>query len=437
MLRRFRFSGADADADADADARVHRASLGCVGASWCDALRGASSAALPGSLLLSVLLSLLPTAAVFATEGASGLDMKYMYYWDRNGVWNHTPAFAFFKKIAPAWTLTWDQEFDAVSGASRRLGFDKIGTLNDHDLQIDALSSASKREVRLSEQPGVAYAKGGRTAAASLYLSNESDYRSLSPSVSGSMDFNERNTTLGASAAWFFDELSPVGAFAGLGGRRDITSLTASLTQLVTPLTLVGFTANVIHSQGHLGHPYNPVITLSGNLILENLPEQKTSLALAGQWVQGYRIFERLGSIHLEGRYYRDDWKLDSKTLDLQWYQYVSETWYLRLRARGYTQSAAGFAKERYTGDELYRTPDIRYFAFSSLTLGAKVGGTFPESWSDSPLLPDRWDIGYDHGIRDTPGEEDGVNRLYHYQLFPSDEYYIQGTFMAGLSFDF
>lgn len=371
-----------------------------------------------------------------AAQGDQGLDFKYMYYWDRNGVWNHTPAFAFFRQIASAWKFQWNQELDAVSGASRRLGLRNIGRLADNDLKLDGISGASRREIRHSEQATLAFSDHGREAAAAFYFSDENDYRSYSPSLSGSLDFNERNTTVGGSVAAFFDDMHPTGSFRGLGGKRGILTLTGTLAQILTPLTLGGLTVNVIHSSGYLGHPYNPAFTTGGALILENLPDRKTAVAVSGQIIQGFHLGERLGSLRLEARHYRDDWKLVSNTADLQWYQYVGDETYVRLRARGYRQGAAAFAKDAYDGNEVYRTPDIRYFAFSSLTLGFKIGSAFPESWGESALLPDRWDIGYDHGIRDTKGEEDGIHPVYHYQLFPTDEYYVQGTLMAGLSFD-
>jgi hypothetical protein len=221
-----------------------------------------------------------------------------------------------------------------------------------------------------------------------------------------------------------------------LGGRRNIISGTATVAQVLTPLTMVSLTGNVVHSSGFLGHPYNPVVTSEGNLVLENLPDRRTGISLTGQIIQGFHIGDRLGSVHIEARHYRDDWDLVSNTADVQWYQYILEGTYFRLRARGYRQGKTAFAKEVYAGDEEFRSPDIRYYAFSSLTLGLKIGSVFPDSWGESAFLPDRWDIGYDHGIRDTHGEEDRSQPLFHYQLFPKDEYYLQGTLMAGLSFD-
>ena len=389
-------------------------------------------AALATALVVTAVLPSTPRAA----EADDGVEFKYMYFWDKNGVWNHTPAFAWMHKLADAWKFQYDQELDYVSGASRRLGLRNIGRLNDNDLNLDGVTGASRRELRHSEQASLAYAREGRTASGAFYFSDEKDYRSYSPSLGGSMDFNERNTTVGLSAAAFFDDMHPAVPFNQLGGTRQILSLSATLAQVLSPLTLSGLTANVIHSAGFLGHPYTPPFTTQGNLITENLPDRKTALALSGQLIRGFHLAERLGSLHIEGRYYRDDWELQSGTLDAQWYQYLWDGTFVRVRARGYSQSAAAFAKDTYDGDEVNRTADIRFFAFSSLTVGLKVGSTFPESWGDSPWLPDRWDLSYDHAVRDTHGEDDGVHPAKHYQLFPVDEYYQQGTVLAGLSFD-
>jgi hypothetical protein len=385
---------------------------------------------------LPLLVTLALPGALRAAGGDQGLDFKYMYFQDQNGAWNHTPALSFFRKLASVWKLQYDQEVDYVSGASRRLGLYNIGRLGDNDAKLDGITGASRREIRHSEQATAEYSREGRVASGSFYFSDENDYTSYSPAVSGSLDFNDRNTTVGGSAAFFFDDMHPQGPFRGLGGSRRITSLSANVAQTLSPLTLAGLTVNLIHSSGFLGHPYDPVITDSGNVIVENLPDRKTAWALSGQVIQGFHLGSKLASLHLDARWYRDDWKLGSGTADVQWYQYLTEGTYVRLRARGYRQSAAAFARPAYAGDELYRTGDIRYFAFSSVQLGLKIASVFPESWNESAWLPDRWDIGYDHGLRSTKGDENGVTPLYHAQLFPADEHYQQGTFMLGLGFD-
>jgi hypothetical protein len=158
--------------------------------------------------------------------------------------------------------------------------------------------------------------------------------------LGGSWDFNDRNTTLGGDLALFFDDLHPQGAFRDMGGSRNITSATLSLTQILTRQSLASFSFNGIYSEGYLGHPYNPVVLPDGALLLENLPGDKTSIALLGKFIQGYRLGSRPGSARLEGRYYRDSWRLSSHTFGFQVYQYCAETAFIRLRARGYRQPA-------------------------------------------------------------------------------------------------
>jgi hypothetical protein len=385
-------------------------------------------------LLASVTLAL--PGAPRAAEGDQGVDFKYMYYDDKNGAWNHTPAFSFFRKLASSWKLQYDQDLDYVSGASRRLGLRNIGRLGDHDAGLDAITGASRRETRHSEQASVAYSKEGRVASGSFYFSDENDYTSYSPAIAGSLDFNERNTTLGGTAAVFFDDMHPQGPFKGLGGSRRISAFSANLAQTLSPLTLGTITANLIHSSGFLGHPYDPVITDSGNVLVENLPDRKTAWALSGLLIQGFHLGSKMGSIHLDTRWYADDWKLQSGTADLQWYQYLTDGTYVRLRARGYRQGAAAFARPSYAGNELYRTGDLRYYAFSSLRLGVKIASVFPAGWNESAWLPDRWDLSYDHGLRSTKGDENGVTPAFHAQLFSAEEHYQEKTVMLGLSFD-
>lgn len=382
------------------------------------------------------LVLFLVSPSLTKAEGEDKLDFKYMYYADKNEVWNHTPAFSFFKSFSHYWRFQWDQEVDAVSGASRRLGWRNVGRQGDHDLIIDGMSGASKVEIRHSEQASLGFSDKGRQGSASFYFSDESDYTSYSPAVAGSWDFNERNTTLGGVLSFFFDNLHPQGAFAGLGGNRQLISSTLSLSQILSRSTLWSITANTIRSSGALGHPYNPVILADGSMLIESLPEKKVSYALSSQIIQGFQLSERRGSVHFDARYYRDSWQLASQTAELQLYQYLSEEIYCRLRTRLYHQGSAAFSKQVYLGNEVYRTSDIRYFAFSTISLGAKLAGYFPEGWAGTALLPDRWDISYDHGLRNTRGEEGGTEPFRHTQTFPRDEYYRQHVFMAGLGFD-
>lgn len=373
----------------------------------------------------------------WAAEG-SALELKNEVFWDRNGVWNVTPALVFRKLLSRNWALTWEQEVDVVSAASRRIGSDRVGPFGDREL--DGVSGASKIEIRHSENPILTYSHRGLVASGSFYYSQEDDYISRAPAASLSMDFNERNTTVGASYSEFFDDFRPVGDFAGQGGSKRIRSIGATLAQSLSSLTLVGVTATHVNSWGYLGHPYNPPMDATGALLTEEVPGRKQAGAISGQVVQGYRLGERLGSINLDGRRYQDTWGVKSSTVDLKISQYILDGTYLRLRGRYYRQTGALFAKDVYTGREAYRTADVRWYPFSSYLIGAKLSGPFPEDWGESAFLPDRWDLKYDHMLRDTRGDPvsalPGEPRRSRYQLYGPDEQYLQGVFMLGLLFE-
>jgi hypothetical protein len=390
------------------------------------------------STLVLLFLMVVPYPAA-AGESGSRLEIKHEYFWDRNGVWNQTPAFALKWMLSRKWSLNWEQELDFVSGASRRLGADKVGQTGDRGL--DAVSGASKIEMRHSENPGIEYSFKGTVATASVYSSRENDYFSISPAGSLAMDFNGRNTTVGMSWAEFFDDYKPQGTYAGMGGKKRIRSVGATLSQSLTPLTLAGFTGTYINSWGYLGHPYNPPIDITGQLSDESVPDTKTGLALAGQLVQGFHLAQRLGSLNLDYRRFEDTWGIKSSTADVKLSQYFSETGFLRLRFRYYNQTGALFAKRAYNGTEEYRTADIRFFPFTSYLVGAKLSMAFPEAWSEWSALPDRWNVKYDHLLRDTRGDNPGAANPGQtapilYQLYGPDENYLQGVFMLGLVFN-
>jgi Protein of unknown function (DUF3570) len=364
---------------------------------------------------------------------AGQADFKYLYYWDRNGVWNHTPAFLLAGNPWKSIQIGWEQELDVVSGASRELGLRQIGGLGDHDLLVDGLSGASKKELRYSEKVDIAHERDGNRVGASVVLSDEADYVSRGVGVSGSIDFNERNTTLSGEWSFYSDDFHPQGAFIGLGGEKTIQSFSMSLFQILSEYSLAGLSADYIRSEGYLGHPYLPVITETGALVREAVPDRRHAMALSSTWIQGYRVWERLGSVHLLLGYFEDDWRLRSISAEWQWYQYFLPEWYVRLRSRWYGQSRAAFVREVYTGRETYRSVDIRYSEFQSVSFGAQIVGSLP--FEVPGWIPSQWNISYDQGMRDVRGELGTGKPTYRYQLFSSEEFYREGTWMLGFGY--
>ena len=383
-------------------------------------------------------------AAALAEDG-DRMDAKFESFHDRNDVTALSPVVSIQKSVSDHLSVQAEGQFDAVSGASRQWGTSGSGQNPPPDVVsgasgssstvshvLDGVTGASGKgnwEIRDGGRLGATWSDQGRVLSGGLYASTENDYRSFSPSVSGSWDLGERNTTVSAGASWFFDRMDPYGAWGLVGGgSKRVQSYDAGIAQILTPLLLVGANATFTRTTGYIGHPYNPVSTADSGMVAENLPRAKDALALAGQAIQGYRTGGLLGSLDAEYRWYSDSWGLGSNTVTLRLNQHVSDATVVRLQARWYEQTGAAFSKATYRGDELYRTADIRFFPFDSYLVGAKLASEFPEDWT-SPF-PRRWDLSYDHLWRDTHG-----NPLL-YQFYSPGSWYTQWTFRLGLSWD-
>jgi hypothetical protein len=383
--------------------------------------------------------------AAIAQETTDRLDTKFEVFHDRNDVTAISPVFLLTKGIGNSMSVEWEGQLDAVTGASRQWGTSGSGQNPPLDVVsgasggsstvshvLDGVSGASGNgnwEYREGTRVGLAWSDKGRMLTGSIYGSHENDYQSISPSIGGSWDFAERNTTLSWGATWFFDKLAPYGAWALVaGGEKRIQSYDLGLAQTLTPLSLVGVDATFTRTTGAIGLPYNPPMTRDSGLVSERFPGSKDAIALSGQFVQGFHLRDLLGSVSTEYRWYQDSWDLRSNTVTVRWSQHLSEATVVRLQGRWYTQTGAAFASTDYIGTEVYRTGDIRYFPFSSYLAGAKISSEFPDDWTG--LWPRRWDLSYDHLLRDTHGNP------YLYQLYPANGWYMQGTFRAGLSWD-
>lgn len=378
---------------------------------------------------------LLVLAACAASRGApagSGLELEGQYFRDRNGVWVYTGLLAFKRALARKLGLDWTQTYDIMSGASRSLGASRVGHA-DSLRSVDAVTRASARESRHAARAALTLGDGDAGLTGSLYASREDDYLSLAPGAGLFRRFNRGNSTVSLDFSWHLDRSRPAAPFRDLGGRKLVTALDVSGTQVLTPLLLVAAGGTVTTSRGRLGHPYTPTILADGGLLDESLPGRRMGASIFLQALQGFPAAGRLGAIDLKVQRYQDDWGLISHAADLKWTRNLPAGIFYRLRLRGYGQDGALFTRKPYRGDERYHSSDVRLHAFRSLLLGLKLGGALPEPWEDSPLLPDAWDLTYERSFRNTRGDRPGAPQTY--QLHAPDGIYLQDVLRLGLRF--
>ncbi len=177
-------------------------------------------------------------------------------------------------------------------------------------------------------------------------FSNEKDYLSIFGGLGLQRHFNDKNTTLDFSGTFAYDWIEPTGG--GTFERIDedtkwSVELFTGLSQIVSRNAVVQFSATYKHSEGFLNDPYKLIQILgpSGSLIADGRPETREQGTLMVRYRHHFEKVE--GSAHLDYRFYADDWGVVSHTIELGWYQRVTDWLTITPSARWYSQSKADF----------------------------------------------------------------------------------------------
>ena len=181
--------------------------------------------------------------------------------------------------------------------------------------------------------------------------------------------------------------------------RRDF-AFDLSLTRVATRSTLVELALGYRHAAGYLDNSYRVMSFLSrGEQVLRTAEdgsalygatlfhsyEQRPSRR--NQWHTDLRLVQHIApfaaALHVDYRYYRDDWSISAHALEVAWHQPLAHGWSVAPRVRYYTQSSANFyhpyvncgvtdgyecalALERYSSD-------YRLASFGALSSGLVV----------------------------------------------------------------
>src|SRR5690606_14871959 len=208
---------------------------------------------------------------------------------------------------------------------------------------------------------------------------HEPDYDSLSVSLFGVAELNQRNTAVSFRLSFLSDEIrqnfrgrdnSPT--TAGFREALRGTGTAVGVTQLLAPTVYVGVDYEVFVLEGFTANAYRRVFA-EGTPRPEHHPETRRRHTVATRLAM---LFPDLGAaLHLHVRLYRDDWALLAATPEARAYQKLGDHAPLRLRYRYYKQGSAFFhrADGAYLLTDPYVTADPKMAAFHSHLLGAQV----------------------------------------------------------------
>lgn len=298
---------------------------------------------------------------VLAARGEDQGSYQYEDYAEEGGrIHVRTHGLFVEKEITPWLALKGNYVYDGISGATPLgapplPGENTVAKVTIEDIRRGGFFEPTLKLANQTFAPQIAY-------------SEESDYRSVGVSLTHSIEFNEKNTTLTWAVSHSFDRILPNPGEAILQAEnKDVTDVMLGVSQLLGPDTI--FTANVTigYATGYLNDPYKRVLFddfpyypgFPYTVFPENRPNHK--LREVG-YLSIQHFFEPLNGA-LEGSYrlHHDDWDIIANTLDLKWHQKLGRWLTLSPSFRYHTQTAASFYGTHFPGDPSL-PPDDPFF---------------------------------------------------------------------------
>lgn len=291
-------------------------------------------------------------------------------------VWNPSASL----EVAPSkWlAVQANYEADIVSGASESL---KGGRLSN----VDIVTSATHfSDARHAVSGGFTITRASTQLSGSYSYGTEHDYRSNAFAVTAGTDFLQKNTRIELSFGRGFDRVcttayaasdapssrlpldSSHGCFTDDKKRAtreiNLNNFQIAWTQTWTPALVTQVSLSAALQNGFLANPYRAVVIApAGDQALENHPENRARGAIDARAKYYARSLETAFSLNL--RLYRDTWDIFAQTYEVDAERYLAPWLRVLVRGRYYTQTAALFWSDDYTGGEPLTGPRGRYWS--------------------------------------------------------------------------
>lgn len=211
--------------------------------------------------------------------------------------------------------------------------------------------------------------------------STENDYKSLSFGFSGAWRLNQNLTTLSYGANTSMDYIDPSDAQQFDRPTEETMNrlgLMVGVSQVASKSTLVSATLGYAVLDGYLSDPYKRAF-VNGSAVRDSRPDAHDQLNLNLSLRQYFE--DANAAIHVDYRYFSSDWKLESHTLELSWYQNLRSGWKLIPSLRYYDQGQAAFYRPFYenTRADGFYSSDYRLSDFSAVSRQIKLTKTFSQ----------------------------------------------------------
>ncbi len=272
----------------------------------------------------------------------------------------------YFTPVEDKYSVDTSFQYETLSGAS------PYGSSDNGNGQTEVnMSGATIEETRVDASvAGTRYFKEG-TLTSSVYISKENDYQSLGLGLSGSLEINQKHTTLLGSVSTSFDELSPTDAdlFSDRadadGKTKRSVSFYEGVTQVLNKYSTLQLGVGYTRLKGHLSDPYR-----SKDL----RPSNRAQVTVTAQY---RHHFTQFGGVawHLDYRFYDDDWGVMANTVSTSvWkdFEVFGQHITLAPNVRYHWQHAADFYTVAAPADrnQNFFSDDFRLSAYGAIGMG-------------------------------------------------------------------
>ena len=302
--------------------------------------------------------------------------------------------------VADDWSVALDVAWEDMSGASPWF----VGESTPGDPKV-IMSSASIEDTRTEVSVTTRYYFDRGNGGLNVTYSDEDDYESKALGLDGSFNSADGMTTYSAAISGSDDDIDPTQGTHPtntLSASKDIYSAWVGVTRIISKQALVRFGLSYTYRDGFLTDPYKAN---------DRRPDERKEWTLGA----GYRHFfaDQNAALHVDYRYFDDDWDVQSQTVDVAWVQNFGPNVQFAPFIRYYSQHEAEFFSVIANENDRYFADDYRLSAFGAFSYGLRASRDIgnweinadveryqtDESWGvysgeESPGLVDFWRYG-------------------------------------------
>lgn len=243
---------------------------------------------------------------------------------------------------------------------------------------VQVMSGASIHDFRQAIQLSAKRYRGELSATLLGGYSNERDYRSANGGLEASWSFDRRLNTLSGGASYTRNVLDPVEGRSTRFPDRIAHANNDQITGFLAYARVLGVDTQIQTSvsysrlSGYLSDPYK-LAYVAGNVIPDERPDGRRELVSLTRLRQYLKPLD--AAVHLDYRYFWNDWKIRAHTVDFAWYQELPAKFQLVPGVRWYSQSQAYFYAPYYNvlrGDN-FNSSDYRLSPYGALSYSVEL----------------------------------------------------------------